>query len=591
MTRISIRRLALAAGVTALALLGALSAPPQPQAVVAQDSAKEKTSSAETDYLIVAADDLVKVGKEWADYRKGHGRKAKVVALSEIAREAGRKLASLMDIKAAIKKEAGGETPREGFQVMLLGDCPAEGGEGYDPKVEIPWFMSRYKDAYQRSTIPGDNFLADIVGDDNEIPDVAIGRIPARTPEQALAALAKVKAYETARTGPWQKRLTFFAGEGRFGPAIDAMLEKLFADFAEQVIDPAYDLRMTYANIRSAYAWIPSQFTEKVLEEANEGALILSYMGHGSKDRLDDMQVKVGDETHRYPILQDKDVANFDIPEGRLPVMIIVACATGYLDGKNDSLTEKIIFQDKAPVAVISSSRDSHPYSNTILQNGLISEITGRHRATLGEAYLRAKRELILAEDKNRAQIESLSAFILPRKERDALNAAHLYLYNLTGDPGLRLKQPNFELSCEPIQSIPGARIEAEIMTQGDITLCNSVTATLEVRRSQIFHEIREFSAADLVSADEKAREKAEAIVSANHNAANNKVVAEGDCTGGGGYGEPGKGPVRYFKTITATVPEDLAPGNYFLKVAYFDEEGKQAGVLAVPVEVKAKEK
>ena len=562
--------------------------------VVAEESAAKPT-----DYLIVAADGLGGVAKEWGEYRKGQGRQVEVVTLGAIAKEAGKDRINLLDLKNYIKKH-GGEKPAEGFQVLLIGDCPVEGSEGYDAKSEIPWFMSAYKDAYERSAIPGDNFLADTIGEDNEIPDFAIGRIPARTPEQASLALKKVKAYESAKLGEWIKRLTFFAGEGRFGAAVDQMLENLFTQMAEQVIDPAYDLRMTYANIKSAYAYVPSRFSDKVLEEANTGAFLLSYMGHGAVDRLDDMHVSQGEGKRdlRYPILQDDDVVKFNIEDGKLPVMIIVACATGFLDHKEQCLTERICFAEKAPVAVISSSRDSHPYSNTLLQNAMITEMTKNRRATLGECFMRAKREIVQGEDKNRKSLENMAAFIIPKKsDRDKLNRAHLYLYNLIGDPGLKLRYPGSSVKFEPAkpEAFKGGEVEVAFALNDPLpgnpvaksteAASVKISATLEVRRSQVFGELKAFDAKDLISSDEAKRKAAEDAIAANHATANTKVLAPCklsgvDYTGSGCTG--GKFIIK--------IDEALAPGDYVVKLFALDSKGAHCGFAALKLKVKEKE-
>ena len=580
-----------AAAIAALLWVAFLSVPS-----VAED--KPASEQPTPDYLIIAANDLVGAAQEWQKHREANGRTTRVATLAQIATWAGKEKANLLDLKNFIKKN-GGEKPEPDFQVLLLGDCPVEGSENYDAKCEIPWFMSTYKDAYERSAIPGDNFLADTIGEDNEIPDFAIGRIPARTPEQAATALKKVKAYESAKLGEWLKRLTFFAGEGRFGAAVDQMLENLFTQMAEQVIDPAYDLRMTYANIKSAYAYVPSRFSDKVLEEANTGAFLLSYMGHGAVDRLDDMHVAQGEGKRdlRYPILQDDDVSKFNIEDGKLPVMIIVACATGFLDHKDLCLSERICFAEKAPVAVISSSRDSHPYSNTLLQNAMITEMTKNRRATLGEAFMLAKREIVEGKDKNRKSLENMAAFIIPkREERDKLNRAHLYLYNLIGDPGLKLRYPDTKVGFADSKPVATQGKDVELaftleapmpgnpVAKSSESRAVRISATLEVRRSQVYGELKSFEAKDLISPDEKKRKAAEEAVAANHAAANTKVIAPCalngvDYTGAGCTG--GK--------VTIKVEEGLAPGDYVVKLFALDSKGEHCGFAALKLKVKEK--
>ncbi|MCB9932220.1 MAG: hypothetical protein H6841_02230 [Planctomycetes bacterium] len=397
------------------------------------------------DYLVISADGLAEVAKEWADYRASHGRVTKVLTIGAIGKLHEMDEPGLTEIKSAILEHAGDEEVREGFQVLLLGDCPNDSATDYDPKSEIPWMLTRQMDSNptpaRRERVPTDNFFADLVQDDDALPDIAVGRIPARTPEQARLALAKVKAYEAAKQGEWLRNLTFFAGEGHFGAMIDTMLERLFMQFAESM-SQAHNVRMTYANINSSYAYVPSKFSNKVIEEANAGALLLCYLGHGAYDRLDDMYVEVDGKRTRYPILSAGDVGKFNIPDGKLPVMMIIACETGRLDHPKGSLAEKICFTEKAPVAVIASSRDSHPYSNTLLELAMVDELSVNSAPTLGHAFLKSKRELILGEHPERKKLDTMAMFIIPEKERAGLNQSHLSLYNLTGDPGLRMQYP-----------------------------------------------------------------------------------------------------------------------------------------------------
>ncbi|MDH5642435.1 MAG: C25 family cysteine peptidase, partial [Nitrospira sp.] len=381
------------------------------------------------DYLIVCADGLEEVAREWAAYRESQGRRTRVRTVDSAMGDRSESYpATLEEIKKAIGDEAGlvaaeegkeGSPPREGFQVLLLGDCPHEGTKesAYDPKQEIPWQMTEELDGdlnpKTAQTIPTDNYYADLIEGDEGRPEIAVGRIPARTSAQARAALAKVKAYEAAEIGQWSRRLTFFAGEGRFGPMVDSLIEQLFTRFVDENLDQAFEVRMTYANLSSPYAWPPHEFSDKVVKEANDGSLMLVYLGHGSHDRLDDMRVPYSKE--RFPILAGSDIESFAIADAKLPVMLIVACATGYMDHPRGSLAERVCFSERAPIAVVASSRDSHPYSNMLVQKGLISEITASRRETLGEAFRLMKLDILDGNDKARLELDQMAAMLVPK--------------------------------------------------------------------------------------------------------------------------------------------------------------------------------
>lgn len=568
--------------------------------VLVRSDAQDKPAEPKpVDYLIVSADSFADVGKEWAAWRTEHGRTVQLLKLSEIKKDAA---PSLEEIREAVRKQAGGETPREGFQLLLIGDCPNEKSESYDAKTEIPWYLTPQMDSCpdetRRVQVPTDNFLADLVDDPDHKPDIAVGRIPARTLEQARIALAKVKAYETAKAGEWMRNLTFFAGEGHFGEMIDTMLEGLFMKFADQTISQDYNLRMTYANIKSSYAYAPSRFSKKVVEEANAGALLLCYMGHGSHDRLDNMYVQVADKKLTYPILTGDDVKDFAIPDGKLPVMLIVACDTGYMDHAKGSLAERVVFGEKAPVAVLASSRNSHPYANTLLQKAFISEITERRRTTLGEAMILAKRELVEAKDKDRKSLDNMAKFILPSKaERVELNRSHISMYNLCGDPGLQLRHPTMKFSVTDMtvgDITPGGTLKLMVRAPGihipvgeEKVVPKSWRIEVQSRRTAIPGKLKPAPGdGDLVSTNADVRKAAEDVVSENHAISNAKTV-DGVKFNVGAVGTR-VGEKKMQEThIEGVIPSTLPPGNYLIKVYVPDENSAACGFTSLGITVK----
>jgi hypothetical protein len=578
----------------ALAVTLMFTANPAAQDDKPADGPSGKTTSEDAqpvDYLVIAADDFAKVAREWADYRAGHGRVSKVLTVSQVGALTDTEVPGLTDFKNVIVQHAGEESITPGFQVLLIGDCPDDSVSEYDPKVEIPWMLTRQVDSNpnesRRKRIPTDNFFADVIKDDDGLPDIAVGRIPARTVDQAHMALKKVKAYEAAAEGEWMRNLTFFAGEGRFGAQIDRMLESIFIRFAEQ-IGQAYNVRMTYANIESDYAYVPRRFSDKVIEEANRGAVLLTYLGHGLYDRLDNMQLEIGGKREQYPILTSEHVDRFNIPDGKLPVMTIIACQTGYMDHPKGCLAEKICFTERAPVAVIASSRDSHPYSNTLVQKAVVHEVVNNRAPTLGQAFLRAKRELILAEDPDRKSLELMAMFVIPKKtDRDELNRTHLSMYNLTGDPGLRLKHPGLEVGVSLGGEGAGREtISLQVTSAEKMEL--EIEAWVECRRASLANPVKEYDKAALTGNDAEARASAEDTLAENHKIANDKRV-----TGltleqeGSGARKDGDGPETHVLWYKGKTDSPLAPGDYILKVFARDGNGGRCGFAAVEFVVK----
>jgi hypothetical protein len=85
------------------------------------------------------------------------------------------------------------------------------------------------------------------------------------------------------------------------------------------------------------------------------------------------------------------------------------------------------------------------PYGMAILGTGLLNQYFEARPATLGEALLAAKRDLASSRTKHasRGAIDMLAALLSPStSELEAERAEHLDLFNLLGDPLLRLHYP-----------------------------------------------------------------------------------------------------------------------------------------------------
>jgi len=332
--------------------------------------------------------------------------------------------------------------------LLLLGDA-AKVACGYSPGVVIR--------IWERDPrIANDNWLADLDGD--KLPDLAVGRLPADNPAEAALLLSKTIVYEQGRDfGTWRRRVNVIAGMGGFGKLQDWALEQVATKFLRENVPPAYDLDVTYANPSSAFCPPPARIGETVLERFNEGALIVAYLGHGSRQSVDNLPFK----NRIYPIF-DEDAA-WELKSRRgAPIAFFCACSTGHFDGAPDCLAEVALKRKKGPVAVIASSRVSMPYANAVLAKELLDALFDPKTATVGDALMRAKRRM-MNPAKNDAGRQFIETLAIPYKwkasDRAVECAEHLYLYNLLGDPTLRLHHPpRVALTCAE-QARPGTKL------------------------------------------------------------------------------------------------------------------------------------
>jgi hypothetical protein len=390
--------------------------------------------------------------------------------------------------------------------LLILGDAPNWDGSDRPPAETekaaidtlIPTFTNeKLKDASPTpKPVVGDHPWC-VLNDGDLEPAFAVGRIPARTEAEARAVLTKIKNYETG-TAPlkadapppefeWRTRLSYVAGVGGFGP-VDAMLEQMFADFADNALPTWVDLNMTYANPNSAYAYPPDDLSARTASLIYRGALLVTYLGHGSYERFDSMKIPLKPETEggkprdmRFPIfdkaaLKSLEVSAAETPKGQLPpqnpVLLVIACQTGAFDyPKGHSIGEDLIFLPGGPVAVIAGSRDTHPYTNALYQSQFTLGVTAVDRPglTLGDIQRETKHELLAGASPFRAKIDEVAAYFMDEKARIAINKSHLWLYNLLGDPRLVPKRPDaikgketVKLSATELTAGPDQQLKAD---------------------------------------------------------------------------------------------------------------------------------
>jgi hypothetical protein len=399
--------------------------------------------------------------------------------------------------------------------------------------------------------IATDNRIADLDGDD--LPDIAVGRIPADSREEAEAMLGKIVAYENDRDfGTWRRRVDVIAGIAGFGELYDKIIEAASTRLLSEEIPLGYDLHVTWANPASPFCPPPAAVARTVVERFNEGALFVTYMGHGSPRALD----RVRWQDRPYPIFTEDHVDELAARRGA-PIAYLCCCSTGHFDGEPDCLAEYLLKRPGGPVAVIASSRVSMPYANGVLSKEMLGALFRENAATVGEMLRLAKRRMIEPRpgDEMRQAIDMFGKFWKPKPEDLAAERhEHLWLYNLLGDPSMRIpRAADVSLACAD-RAAPGEQLAVD----GTCAVAGEALVELVRERSPNVPEREGDADADFA----KCYERANAWV---------KAEAKARCEGGA------------FKAVL-TVPADLAPGGYVVRAYVTGADGAALGARAVSV-------
>lgn len=282
--------------------------------------------------------------------------------------------------------------------LLLVGDSTYD-PYGYKSEVPESYLPSPFVMTVFGGLTVSDNVIGDI--DEDGYPDVAVGRLPARTAEQLTQYITKRIAYsEETDSGDWTNRVVL-AADGQ---------EELFRNNSEMMreIVPAY------MSSDTLYPEAESDAETMVLPELDKGALIVNYIGHGSveqwgKDKLLTSQHAV-------------ELSNGE----KLPFFINMTCLAGLFSHPDQqSLGESLLWAENGgAIATVAPTSLTLPTGQTTLNSELLRSLIEDHTITVGEALDQAKRLVPLSSEHDHDVVAT---------------------FNLLGDPAIQLLKPNGE--------------------------------------------------------------------------------------------------------------------------------------------------
>jgi hypothetical protein len=512
---------------------------------------KDLDAGRKVDYLVVAAKGLAGDCDALLAHReKGGYRVGLVTYEAAVGEKPG------ADALAAFLKKAREEWGTS--YVLLVGDARGEAGFAIPMREEEGgYFSEKFMSEKELAT----DFAYAALG--GEEPALHVGRFPADTKDELATMIAKTIAYETSmKPGPWQRRIAFITGEAGFDPMVDRMIEAQFTKIVSENIPACYDIEVAYAQTASKYSPYPPRFNENALRMLNEGALFYVYVGHGSRDGCDTIVW----QKKGYPILEAKNAKEVDVKAG-LPVMVVIACSTGFVDARSgDCLGEDFLRVKNGPVAFLGGSRVTQPYGNALLGKELVASVFASERRTLGAAISEAKRRILAADDSAfRRTADAMAGQIQGKDALEPMRKDVVRHYNLLGDPALVLQRPPDDLKVETL-GIEEAGKKLTAKAKAPFAEGKAIV-TFECARDKFTKEIPRIPSPSKPEYEEKITER---YWLANEKAFTRMEVAVKE---GGIEAE-------------FTLPEKLPAGTYYVKVfAWSEKAPAAAGAAAVKIE------
>lgn len=387
--------------------------------------AQLREKSHQADYLIITPFQFQNAANTLKSLRENIDTlKVEVVDIADIFNEFGWGLPDPIAIRDFLSFVYENTTQPPQY-VLLLGHGH------YDYKNNLddsgPNWIPTYQNLETNSTssVCSDDIFACVQGDDAFL-DMSIGRIPARTVEEAEQFIRKICQYGAHKTnGNWQNQIVMVADDEFVSGGTDGgelfhtgdceTISNLFPKHFDQ--QKIYLVNYPAVQSASISGITKPKANQDLIHCLNEGVLLCNMIGHSNETQF--AHEKIFSISREIPLIQNYE---------KLPFLIVASCAFGLYDTPaNRHIIEELLFHPAGGIiASFASARVAFPDLNAKLNQYLVqflfpSDTTVRR---LGDATRLAKNEV------------------------SGMNSSK---YHLLGDPALVLNAPSSRISIQSV--------------------------------------------------------------------------------------------------------------------------------------------
>ena len=347
--------------------------------------------------------------------------------------------------------------------LLLFGDGDYDYKNILSTTVEkrIPPF--EYDGNSEAGTRASDDWYTYVSGNDN-VMDFAVGRFPVQTTSEATIVVDKIIAYETTLpNGRWKSLITVVGDDekGQHGTENETEHISLIENVAQGTIPSYFNLKKIYLTeypeVTTAEGRRKPQAAADLVEQINQGTLIVDYSGHGNDELW----------AHERVFVQGRDLSALRNAE-RLPLFYAATCDFAHYDDPlEQSFSEDLLnTEGKGAIAVIAASRFCGAYSNVSLNRHFLRNLLDDSgiSARLGDA-LRLGKLSVNAPSNNE-------------------------MYHILGDPTMRLQIPRHQaeftqMEPDTFKALGVVRIEGNVYREDQVYTDFSGELALEAYDSE----------------------------------------------------------------------------------------------------------
>ena len=257
-------------------------------------------------------------------------------------------------------------------------------------------------------------------------PDVAVGRLPARTPDEAKTLVDKIISYaQNEYAGPWQNEICMMGDDGndnshmKTADKVATMIESTYPNYN---VDKIY--WDAYQRTSSSTGYSYPDVTRLIKQQLQNGALMMNYCGHGAAYAMShELVMKLTDFENQQ--------SNY------LPLWMTASCDIMSFDGQEENIGETVMLNSKGGgIAFLGTTRTVYATYNEVMNLAFTKHVLTPGMA-IGEAVRLAKCELV---------------------EKSSDLTCNKLQYTLLGDPALQLNTPQQKMVVDSINGMPATQ-------------------------------------------------------------------------------------------------------------------------------------
>jgi len=342
-----------------------------PVEIVQDTPSNLKDTSNSADYIIITDPEFITQAGTLASAKISSGLRTIIVDINDIYDEFSEGIFDPTAIKSFLEYTYSNWTAPVPSFVALLGD------DNYDYRNfhgfgELQWIPSTFIHSLEMGETCGDNSFVCMDGPDDYLPDMIIGRIPARNAAQATDIINKILSYESLPMGQtWMKNSAAVADNE------ETYFEYMCTDFESY-------LPSDYVNTElflSGYS-TPGDCLNDIKNTFNDGALMIVYAGHGSVQGWASEQIFTNDS-----------ITELD-PSTKLPLVLMLSCLNGYFSYPDtfECIAEELFRRsDAGSCSTIAATGVSFPSVQKYFARGIYESLFTNRNENLGLAFLNGK--------------------------------------------------------------------------------------------------------------------------------------------------------------------------------------------------------